>query len=146
MAETIMVPVDGSPLSLRALRYALEKFPEGDVLAIHVSDMYDPGYGTDGTTLDDPPFGSDAWQEMERETAEEVLAEAEAVAEEMDREIHTETAIGDPERFIPDYAREEGVEHIVLGVHGREEEDRQLFGRVAESVVYRSPVSVTIIR
>ena len=146
MGDTILVPVDGSPLSHRALRYALETFPDAEIVAFHVSDLFDPRPGT-GTESDyEPLVGSEEWYAMEQEAADELLGEAEAIAEEYDREIATESDIGDPQRLIPDYAEESDVDHVVIGVHGREEQERTLFGRVAETVVFRSPVSVTVIR
>lgn len=77
---------------------------------------------------------------------DELFSEAEEIAAEYDRELITEAEIGDLQRIIPDYAEEEDVDHVVIGVHGREEEERSLFGRVAETVVFRSPVSVTVVR
>lgn len=146
MGETVLVPIDGSPLSYRALRHALETYTDAEITVYHVSDVYSPGYGTDPDALDAPQAGSEEWHKMEQEAAAEILSEAKSIAGEYDREIATDSAVGDPQRLIPDYAREQRIDHVVLGVHGREEEDRTLFGRVAESVVYRSPVSVTIIR
>ena len=146
MGDTILVPVDGSPLSHRALRYALETFPDAEIVAFHVSDLFDPRPGAGTGSSYEPLVGSEEWYAMEQEAADELLGEAEAIAEEYDREIATESDIGDPQRLIPDYAEETDVDHVVIGVHGREEEERTLFGRVAETVVFRSPVSVTVIR
>lgn len=145
MANTVLVPVDGSPLSFRALRHALETFPDADVVALTISDLFDPGYGT-ADSLYEPLVGTEKWYAMEQEAAEELLAEAEEIAAEYDREISTDSDIGDPQRLIPDYAEEHDIDHVVLGVHGREDEERTLFGRVAESVVFRAPVPVTVIR
>ena len=145
MADTVLVPVDGSPLSYRALRHALKTFPDAEVVVFHVSDLFDPGYGT-ADPLYEPLVGSEKWYAMEQEVTEQVLSEAEEVAAEFDREIRTESDVGDPQRIIPDYAEDHDVDHVVLGVHGREDEDRALFGRVAESVVFRAPVPVTVIR
>lgn len=146
MGEAVLVPIDGSPLSYRALRHALDAFSDAEITALHVTDLFDPGHGTDSDSLYEPIAGSEEWYAMETEAAEELLSEAESVAAEYDREIQTESEIGDPERLIPDYARDNDIDHIVLGIHGREEEDRSLVGRVAEKVVYRAPVSVTVIR
>lgn len=145
MGETVLVPVDGSPLSFRALRYALEKFPETDIVALHVSDIFEPGRGGIDS-LYEPMIGSEQWYTREEETRESILADAEAVADEYDHSIETATEIGDPQRVIPDYAREEDIDHVVLGIHGREEEQRQMVGRVAETVVFRSPVTVTLVK
>lgn len=146
MGSHILVAIDGSPLSYRALRHALDTYPEADVTAFHVGDLFDPGYGGDARSRYEPLTGSQEWFEMEERAAAEILERAKSIAAEYDRDIETDSEVGDPERIIPDYAHEENVDHIVLGVHGREESGRPLFGRVAETVVYRSPVSVTIIK
>lgn len=146
MGETVLVPIDASPLSVRALRHALERFPDAEIVAFHVSDVFEPGHGRERELRHEPPVGSEEWDAMEEEATESLFAEAEEIAAEYDREIVTESAVGDPQRLIPDYAEEEGVDHVVLGVHGREDEDRSIFGRVAETVVFRSPVSVTVVR
>ncbi len=146
MGETILVPIDGSPLSQRALRHALETFPDAEIIAFHVVNIYEPGYDGGDTAVSELLRGSGKWDEIEREAADHVLSAAEAIAAEYDRGIDTDSDIGDPQRLIPDYAGENAVDHIVMGVHGRAAEDRSLVGRVAETVFFRSPVSVTIIR
>ncbi|MFC7114687.1 universal stress protein [Natronoarchaeum sp. GCM10025703] len=146
MGETVLVPIDGSPLSQKALRHALEKFPDAAVIAYHVVNIYEPAYDVNDTSIAELLGGSGKWDEIEREAADHLLSKADEIAAEYDREIDTESAIGDPQRLIPEYARENAVDHIVMGVHGRAEEDRSLVGQVAETVVFRSPVSVTIIR
>lgn len=146
MAKNILVPIDGSPLSYRALRHVLDTYPDANVTVLHVRDLFSSGYGSEGDSTYEPIVGSDEWYAMEQKAAEELLSEAEAVAADYDSEVETDSEIGDPQRIIPDYVREHDFDHVVLGVHGREEADRSLFGRVAESVVYRAPVSVTIIR
>jgi len=40
MPRTVLVPVDGSPLSSRALRHALREFPEAEIAAYHVIDLF----------------------------------------------------------------------------------------------------------
>ena len=64
------------------------------------------------------------------------------------RGVTPETAVatGKPARLIVDYAEEHDVDHIVLGSHGRRGLARVLIGSVAETVVRRSPASVTVIR
>lgn len=146
MTETVLVPIDGSPLSHRALRHALEKFQEERIVVLHVSDVFDPGFGRGDDSLHEPMIGSEKWYAMEQEAAEQLLSEAEEIAAEYDREIEADSEIGDPQRVIPDYANEEDVDHVVIGVHGREDEDRSMVGRVAETVIYRSPVSVTVVK
>ena len=83
---------------------------------------------------------------MERETAEAVITEAEDVTEKHGYTIETDWDIGDPVRLIPEYARDQEVDHVVLGIHGQSEMDRSWIGRVAEAAIERSPVPVTLVR
>ena len=146
MGETVLVAVDGSPLSYRALRHAIEKFPDADIVTLTVRDIFEPWRGSEAGGIETPPISSDEFRERGEETTEAVLSEAEAIAGEYDRVVERRTESGDPQRLIPDIARDDDIDHIVLGVHGREEAERTLFGRVAETVVFRAPVSVTVIR
>ncbi|MGM0716648.1 MAG: universal stress protein [Halobacteriota archaeon] len=43
MSTRVLVPIDGSPLSRRALRHALEEFPHASVTVYHVIDLFEPG-------------------------------------------------------------------------------------------------------
>ena len=146
MTENVLVPIDGSPLSIRALEHALEKFRDAEITVLYVVDLFEPTDVDGYESLYEPIIGSDEWEAMERETTESLFDEAEETAAEYDREIATDSAIGDPQRLIPDYAEEESIDHVVMGVHGRDDPGRTLVGRVAETVVSRSPVSVTVIR
>ena len=146
MAESVLVPVDGSPLSMRALEHALKTFPDAEITVLHVIDLFDAEYGTGRETTFEPMIGTEEWYEVAQAGTEQLFEHAEAVAAEHDHEIETESEVGDPERVIPDYAAEEEVDHLVLGAHGRPNPNRPLFGRVAETVAARAGVPVTLVR
>jgi len=65
-----------------------------------------------------------------------------------DRGIDVETAIefGKPSNVIVEYADEHDVDLVTIGSHGRTGASRVLLGSVAETVVRRSPVPVTVVR
>lgn len=137
----ILVPVDGSPRAETALAYALEGFPGAPVTALHVVDVqvdYDHEE-LEGTYVE-------GMLDELRERAEDVLASAEERAADLDREIDTEVAYGKPGRAIVEYAAEEGYDQVVVGSHGRSGVARVLLGSVAETVVRRSTLPVTIVR
>ena len=146
MTANVLVPMDGSPLSIRALGHALESFHDAEITVLHVVDLFEPSDVDGYESLYEPMIGSAEWKAIERETTEKIFEEAEATAAEYDREVATDSAIGDPQRIIPDYATAESIDHVVMGVHGRDDPGRTLVGRVAETVVSRSPSSVTVIR
>lgn len=144
----VLVPVDGSPLARDALRYALKTFPDAKITVLHVVDLFEPGYGAhaDIEVTYEPLMGSEEWYERAEQVSAELLEEAAEIAAAHDREVATESDIGEPARIIVDYAAEEDVDHIVLGSHGRTEEERPVFGSITETVARRATVPVTIIR
>lgn len=149
MSERILVPVDGSPLSMRAFEVACEEHPDAEILAVHVIDPTEPGYsvfGVDPDLASEPRHGSEEWYERADELAEDLFDELSATADEHDVTLRTETAIGRPDRELIELAEDRDVDEIVLGSHGRDEPARILLGSVTEAVAFRAPVRVTLIR
>lgn len=148
MPNTVLVPVDGSPLSVRALRYALRRFPDAEITAYHVVDLFEPDFLTvdEFDSAYEPMVGTEEWYGAMADARERVFADVKAVAAEYDRSVATESDIGDPRRLVVEYATEEPVDRVVVGAHGRTDAGRAIFGRVAETVVRRVPVSVTVVR
>ncbi|WP_394741413.1 universal stress protein [Natronococcus roseus] len=141
MGESVLVPVDRSARSDRALEYAIESFPDAELIALHVINPSSYWYGdTDGYIYNDE---IETWLRGQGRT---VLEEARETAAEYDREVRTELKLGSPARTITEYATAHDVDHIVLGSHGRDGVSRILLGSVAETVARRAPVPVTIIR
>ncbi len=148
MASTLLVPIDGSPMSWRALEHALELAADGTVVVFHVIDPADPGYSS-ATNVDvrtEPPHGSEAWYERAAEEEARLFEEARERAADADATLETDSEVGEPAREIVDYAEANDVDHVVIGSHGRTGPTRLLLGSVAELVVQRSPVPVTIVR
>lgn len=142
MAERILVPLDGSPLSERALLYALEHFPAASVTTIHVIDPVDSLVAAEAGGL---PAASD-WHDAARDRADELHERAASVATDHDVDVATVTVVGRPAREIVAYADDHGIDHIVVGSHGREGLERTILGSVAERVVRRAGVPVTVTR
>ena len=138
--KKVLVPLDGSEQSWNALEFAAEEFPSATIHVLHVVDPVEAGYTATATV----PGYTEEWYEQAQERADELFqrAEEELGAESMERA----TEVGRPSRVIVDYAEEHGIDQIVMGSHGRSGVSRILLGSVAEAVVRRSPMPVTIIR
>ena len=136
-----LVPTDGSEQATRALEYVLETFPGSKVTVLSVVELQGPT----GETVAPGWFDDEAQSAAERR-AEEALEEARALAEAHDVELETAVGVGSPARSIVDQAEERDVDHVVMGSHGRSGAARLLLGSVAETVVRRSPVTVTVVR
>lgn len=146
--EQILVPMDGSPLSERALRITLDEYPDADVTVLHVIDPTMAGYSypTDIDLDREPLHGSEEWYERSRELAGVLFEDVAAIAEEYGAEVTTETTVGESGRAVVEYATDHDVDQIVIGSHGRSDEELQLLGTVTETVVFRSPVRVLLVR
>jgi len=140
----VLVPYDESDGSERALEHVLDQYPDATVTLLHVVDLVDAGYASpvDGTI---PGFWED-WFESEKASSERLLEEGRERATEAGVDVQTETVVGRPTRAINEYVAEHDVDHVVMGSHGRSGVTRVLLGSVAEGVVRRAPVPVTVVR
>ncbi|MDG5761983.1 universal stress protein [Natronococcus sp. A-GB1] len=106
--------------------------------ALHVIDPYETSFLA--------WLGREGFSERFEEEAAELLAAAEERADEHGVSIDTEAVVGKPATEIPDYVEEADVDQVVIGSHGRRGSLRVLLGCVAELVVRRAPVPVTVVR
>jgi nucleotide-binding universal stress UspA family protein len=139
MARHLLLPVDGSPQSVEALLFAASEWEDARVTLLNVINPVDAGYRLSGF-----PAGSEEWYDAARERAEAVLDEAQAELP-ADATVDRRVEVGRPAAAILEVAREGDVDHVVVGSHGREGISRILLGSVAEAVVRRSPVPVTVV-
>ncbi|WP_336134462.1 universal stress protein [Natronomonas amylolytica] len=144
----ILVPVDGSPLSRQALDYACAEHDPESVTLLHVIDPSEPAYSAleEVDVRQEPLHGSEEWYERAEAAAEELVADVRGEVSADDVDIETAVETGDPPQVITDRAAAGGFDHVVMGSHGRVGLDRLLLGSVAETVVRRSPVTVTVVR
>lgn len=141
--EHVLVAYDGSTHSRRALSYAFDRFEEAAITALYV--LFPPIRMTTGTTGQDDVYSSiDEWEENRDDYANSVLEGAQELADEHDRTLQSETVEGEPADAIVEFAEKNDVDHLVVGSTGRDGLSRLLLGSVAEKVVRRSPVSVTV--
>ncbi|USZ67640.1 universal stress protein [Halorussus salilacus] len=142
MSKKVLVPVDGSEQSETALEYALEEFPDANITAINVLDPIDAGYNAPVGV----PGGSENWYENAKAQSETLLEGAQETADEYGTTLETATEMGRPSSVIVEYAEEEGFDQIIMGSHGRSGVSRILLGSVAETVVRRATMPVTVVR
>ncbi|WP_336025260.1 universal stress protein [Halobellus salinisoli] len=140
MPSHVLVPVDGSPQSVQALRFVATEWEDVHVTLLHVINPVKRGYRA--SVL---PSGSEDWYQEAKADAEEILEEA-RTAFGRDDGVTTKTEVGRPAATIVEVAQEPEIDHVVVGSHGRRGVSRLILGSVAEHVARRSPVPVTIVR
>jgi nucleotide-binding universal stress UspA family protein len=140
MPDNILVPMDDSELAEQALEYAVENNPESTLTLVHAYGMEKgPGRGS-------VMFVDDEALEAAREHATTIFDKAEQLASKAGHEGDIETVAeeGDPEKVISKHA--EDADAVIMGSHAREGTSRVLLGSVAEKVVRRAPVPVTVVK
>ena len=127
----ILVPIDGSETSERALRFAAEfarRF-EGSLHVVHVSDRE-----TDAT-------------EQLIERAREILSEEgvqgdPSISLDLELSFRTANRVGED---VVEIATEGDYDHVVMGHHGEGTVDRLILGSAAETVLRAGEVPVTVV-
>ncbi|WP_276260986.1 universal stress protein [Haloglomus litoreum] len=142
--KKVLVPIDGSEQSHAALQHALSEFEGATLTLLHVINPARAGYGAQAGI----PTSSEEWLEEAEAEADELFAAAEERAHGRDVQLETVTEVGNPSRVIVEFTEDEanGIDHVVMGSHGRSGLSRVLLGSVAENVVRRSTVPVTVVR
>ncbi|UWG47703.1 Nucleotide-binding protein, UspA family [Halanaeroarchaeum sp. HSR-CO] len=138
--SNILVPVDGSEHSERAVEYAVNHFPDGDITALHVVELPEGYFSAFMEDLEDLPQVED-----EKAEAREILDTIRATAEELGATIDTAYVTGKPSNQILTYAEENDIDEIVIGNRGLSGVGRVMFGSVAEQVVRRSEIPVVVV-
>lgn len=139
MPITVLIAYDGSDPAMRALSFADTHFDDATFVIATVVDPYERLYGAYGSVDLDTPASSDPTAPAE-ERLEETRQQVDA-----DVEVRTVVAVGRPSNTLLTLAHEHEVDHIVIGSLGREGVDRLLLGSVAETVLRRATVPVTVV-
>lgn len=137
MGRELLVPVDGSEASWKALEYAFDHHTADRITVLYVVDPVKGDYQLDETASDSVKQ-SDAVTREARERIHDAGLE--------ETEVEVVTTEGKPKHEIIDYAEREGIDQIVMGSRGRSGVKRILLGSVAETVVRRSDTPVNIVR
>lgn len=136
----VLVPIDDSEPGRAAVEHAVTTFPDADITVLHV---VNPSMST---YRSDTHFNFERLVELEEEKAETLFETAREIADDHDASVATETVVGEPIRDIVAFAEENDIDQIVIGSHGRSGVSRVLLGSVAEQVVRRASIPVTVVR
>ena len=143
----LLVPSDGTPLSLRALdqALALAKALGSQVTLLHVQPALPVPMVGMGDMLD-PATLESLSQTAEKESAR-ILQEGQAAGLAAGVDIRTEVVKQDlPYRAIVEAAKRHGCDLIVMASHGRKGLSGLLIGSETQRVLLHAPVPVLVVR
>lgn len=135
--ESILVPIDFSDLSWRALEAALSVAPADKVHIVHILPVAGGLSWAVGGASGDAARIEGARQRLQRELSERRLPALECP-------IHIRAGAPGPE--ICELADQLGSELVIIGSHGRGGLEKLILGSVAHDVVRNAARSVLLIR
>jgi len=145
--KKILYPTDFSEYSIAALPYAvgLTQQNDAELYCLHVVEMPHEEYLTGGymVPLDVPHVPEDKVLRTARARLERF---AEENLSEIDKKVTSRVLVGTPFVEIIHYARDQSIDLIVLGTHGRSALASMLLGSVAEKVIRKAPCPVLTVR
>lgn len=135
--QTILVPVDGSPNSLRAIDYLVGRVSGTRSTQVHLLNVQRPVTGDIGRFLDHDQIAS-----LHREQGFKALEAARGKLDKAEIPYALHIGVGEPAEIILEYAREKGCDEIVMGAHGRGVMATLVLGSVAAAVSSQSGIPV----
>lgn len=138
MSARILVPIDGSEESRLALLRAVAQFPGEQIVLLHVIEPFP----------DHTKAGGRSGQRRAQvfKNGQQLLDATADLGDQYAGTITTELVYGRPVHVIPRFVESNGIDEVVIGSRGRDGTARLLLGSVAETVVRRVPVPVTVVR
>lgn len=138
----ILVPVDGSELSLDALARALDLVRGGLRAGLVLANVQEPASLYELVTAPDPA----TLDEVSEGAGQHVLAPALQAARAAGVEPVVEIGRGDPARTLIEIAEHQGCDLVVMGAHGHGAVRSALMGSVSLELVRLCPVPVMLVK
>jgi len=143
--KKILAPIDFSEPSMKALASAWELVKDVNADELYLLHVVVPHHLLGIEAI--PVGGREIAREASMiEQAEEELARIKKADLENSKKVITATVVGAPAIKIGDYAREQGIDLIVMSSHGRTAADSVLVGGTTEKVIRHATCAVLIVR
>lgn len=137
--KNILVPVDGSPSSLRALKLAAERFresPHVQLLLLNVQPSIVASRHVRKSMIKD----------HQQRMSEEALGPARTLAKRLGVMFDCYVRVGDPADVIARFAQRTGCREIIMGTRGLGRMRGLLLGSVATKVIHLATAPVTLVK
>lgn len=138
----ILLPVDGSPAALEAVRQALRMIDEGLRASLVLANVQEPA------TLYEMLLAHDAEviDQVAAKAGLHLLEPARALVQAAGVEHEIEVASGDPAHTLIDILENFGCDMVVMGARGMGTLRSALLGSVSNEVLHAAPVPVLVVK
>ncbi|MEY4737628.1 MAG: hypothetical protein RL302_1947 [Pseudomonadota bacterium] len=138
----ILLPVDGSELSLEAVRFAVRLLKDGLQGTAVLANVQEPATLYELIVAHDP----EVIDRVSAEAGLHTLASAQALLDAAGISYECEVAKGDPAHTIVDISERFGCDMIVMGARGASALRSAMMGSVSNEVLHASGVPVVIVK
>lgn len=137
----VLVPVDGSEPSQRAIEHVIDTPQYRDGAEIHLINVQPPLPGRAAAAV-----GHANVEDYHREEGLKQLQPTQQRLSAAGVKYHCHIAVGDPSKVIVQYAQEHAIDQIVMGTRGRNAVASALMGSVAKEVLAGSHIPVVLVK
>ncbi len=138
----LLIPVDGSELSLEAVRFAVRVLLAGLRGDVVLANVQEPANLYELIVAHDP----DVIDQVSADAGVHALQAARALLDAAEVEYECEVAKGDPAHTIVDIAERFACDLIVMGARGNSALRSAMLGSVSNEVLHASAVPVMIVK
>jgi len=138
----LLLPIDGSELSLKALQVALQMLQQGLNATIVLANVQEPANLYEMMTAQDP----EVLERVIQAAGADILEPAQAMLTMAKVPFESEVGGGDPAHTIVDIAERYRCELIIMGARGTSALRSALLGSVSNEVLHSARVPVMIVK
>ncbi len=140
----ILIPVDGSDSALNAVRYHLQsraQYRDANAIDLHLLTVQPPLSG--GVTMF---ISGDEVKKYHQDEGNKELASARELLDRAGVRHAVHIIVGEPAQVIAQYAKDQGVDQIIMGAHGRGAVASLVIGSVTQKVLHLAEVPVLVVK
>jgi nucleotide-binding universal stress UspA family protein len=138
----ILLPVDGSAVSMEAVRFAIRMAQAGLETSVVLANVQEAATLYELVVAHDPQV----IEQVSAAAGAHTLLPAEALLKEANISYESEVASGDPAHTLIDILERYGCDLVVMGASGTSTLRRALLGSVSNEVLHAAGVPVMIIK
>ncbi len=138
----ILLPIDGSELSLHEVRFAMKLLREGLQANFLLVNVQEPATLYEMVTAPDPAV----LESVSQAAGSHALQPAMALLKQAGMACETAVITGDPAHAVLELVEQHGCEMVIMGTRGQGLLRSALTGSVAQSLMHNSPVPVLLVK
>lgn len=138
----ILLPVDGSAVSLEAVRFAIRMVQDGLQASVVLANVQEPATLYELVVAHDPKV----IEEVSAAAGANTLLAAQTLLQEAKIEYQSEVASGDPAHTLVDILENFECDLVIMGASGMSSLRSALLGSVSNEVLHAAGVPVMIVK